>query len=101
MTCGFRVMLEREGHADEFRVVPGASKQLNVDRQMMIVEADRENDRRNTVGGARCVTTAETRSPATAVIDADFTQKSRIDDRVHTLTIRAGRVHPGFDHALP
>src|SRR5262249_2712862 len=64
-------------------------------------ESDREDDRRNAVGGARRVTTAETLAAATPVVDADLAGKSGIDDSIHTLTIGACRVHPGFDDVLP
>src|SRR5262249_49993169 len=64
-------------------------------------ESDREGDSRNAIGGARRVTTAETLAAATPVVDADLAGKSGIDDSIHTLTIGACGVHPGFDDALP
>src|SRR5262245_18643908 len=94
-------MLEGEGHGDELGVVPRASQQWNVDGLMIVVECDQADDSRNAIGGARRVSTPETLAAATPVIDADLAGKSGIDDSIHTLTIGACRVHPGFGDVLP
>ena len=69
---GLGDLFERVGHADEFGVIPCATEELNTDRLVMIVVANREYDCRDAIRSARRVATTEARPSAATIVQADF-----------------------------
>src|SRR5262245_51635626 len=94
MTVRRRVMFESEGHPEKFRVIPGATQELEIDRIAAAVQSGRKHYCGNAIGGAWSVAAAEAGHTSTAVVYGDLAQETGINDRINTHAVGARRIHP-------
>src|SRR5262245_56710307 len=95
-----RVMFEREGHPYKFRVIPGATEKLEIDRIAAVVQSGWKHNCRHAVGRAWRVAAAETGSASTAVIYCDLAQQTGINDCIDAHAVGARRIHPSLHDVL-